>query len=82
MTILTTSLDPRSELSAAMTRRCGGWSRICGRRLAAIEAGGGEAARRRHLARGKLLARERVRLLLDPGSPFLELSALAALRHV
>ena len=43
-----------------------------------IAEGGGEAARRRHLARGKLLPRERVRLLLDPGSPFLELSPLAA----
>jgi 3-methylcrotonyl-CoA carboxylase beta subunit len=45
---------------------------------AAIEEGGGEAARARHVARGKLLPRERVRALLDPGSPFLELSAFAA----
>jgi 3-methylcrotonyl-CoA carboxylase beta subunit len=48
------------------------------RRIAAIEQGGGEAARKRHLARGKLLPRERVRTLLDPGSPFLELSQFAA----
>src|SRR5262245_43706631 len=40
--------------------------------------GGEEAARSRHVARGKLLPRERLRLLLDPGSPFLELSQLAA----
>ncbi|HXZ55480.1 MAG TPA: carboxyl transferase domain-containing protein [Burkholderiales bacterium] len=40
--------------------------------------GGGEAARARHVARGKLLPRERLRLLIDPGSPFLELSQLAA----
>jgi len=40
--------------------------------------GGSEEARSRHLARGKLPARERVNLLLDPGTPFLELSALAA----
>jgi len=40
--------------------------------------GGGEAARTRHVARGKLLPRERVERLLDPGSPFLELSPLAA----
>jgi 3-methylcrotonyl-CoA carboxylase beta subunit len=40
--------------------------------------GGGERARERHLARGKLLPRERVDRLLDPGSPFLELSPLAA----
>ena len=47
-------------------------------RIAAIEQGGGEAARARHVARGKLLPRERVRALLDPGSPFLELSQFAA----
>jgi 3-methylcrotonyl-CoA carboxylase beta subunit len=40
--------------------------------------GGGEAARAKHVARGKLLPRERLRLLLDPGAPFLELSQLAA----
>jgi len=43
-----------------------------------IKQGGGEKARERHLARGKLLPRERIRRLLDPGSPFLELSQLAA----
>ena len=40
--------------------------------------GGGDRARQKHLDRGKLLARDRVRLLLDPGSPFLELSPMAA----
>jgi 3-methylcrotonyl-CoA carboxylase beta subunit len=40
--------------------------------------GGSEEARARHVGRGKLLARERVNLLLDPGTPFLELSPLAA----
>ena len=40
--------------------------------------GGGEKARARHLSRGKLLPRERIDRLLDPGSPFLELSQLAA----
>ncbi|MCC6756907.1 MAG: methylcrotonoyl-CoA carboxylase [Arenimonas sp.] len=47
-------------------------------KLAAVQAGGGEAACAKHSARGKLLPRERVDALLDPGSPFLELSALAA----
>jgi 3-methylcrotonyl-CoA carboxylase beta subunit len=47
-------------------------------RLQRVQQGGSEAARARHLARGKLLVRERVRLLLDPHTPFLELSALAA----
>jgi len=41
--------------------------------------GGGEAARAKHTARGKLLPRDRVQMLLDPGTPFLELSPLAAL---
>ncbi len=40
--------------------------------------GGGEAARERHVSRGKMLPRERVANLLDPGSPFLEVGALAA----
>jgi 3-methylcrotonyl-CoA carboxylase beta subunit len=43
-----------------------------------IKLGGGERARERHLSRGKLLPRERIRKLVDPGSPFLELSQLAA----
>jgi 3-methylcrotonyl-CoA carboxylase beta subunit len=47
-------------------------------RLATTRQGGSEAARRRHTDRGKLLVRERVDRLLDPGSPFLELSPLAA----
>jgi 3-methylcrotonyl-CoA carboxylase beta subunit len=41
--------------------------------------GGGEAARAKHVARGKLLPRDRVQMLLDPGTPFLELSPLAAM---
>jgi 3-methylcrotonyl-CoA carboxylase beta subunit len=40
--------------------------------------GGGEAARTRHLSRGKLLPRDRIRLLIDPLSPFLEIGQLAA----
>ena len=43
-----------------------------------VREGGGAAAREKHVARGKLLPRERIRLLLDVGSPFLELSQLAA----
>jgi 3-methylcrotonyl-CoA carboxylase beta subunit len=43
-----------------------------------VSQGGGEEARRKHLARGKLLPRERVQRLLDPGTPFLEFSQLAA----
>src|SRR3954471_21326876 len=47
-------------------------------RLARARLGGSEAARRKHTDRGKLLVRDRVDRLLDPGSPFLELSPLAA----
>ncbi len=48
------------------------------RRLAAAAAGGPERARERHVARGKLLPRERIDVLLDEGSPFLEIAPLAA----
>ena len=47
-------------------------------RLAHVASGGSAEARARHTARGKLLVRDRIDALLDPGSPFLELSALAA----
>ena len=47
-------------------------------RLARVRRGGSESARRKHTDRGKLLVRDRVDRLLDPGSPFLELAPLAA----
>ena len=47
-------------------------------RVAEVKLGGGERSRQRHLARGKLLPRDRIRGLLDPGAPFLELGQLAA----
>ena len=47
-------------------------------KVAKIAAGGGEAAAAKHLARGKLLPRDRVQMLLDPGTPFLEFSQMAA----
>jgi 3-methylcrotonyl-CoA carboxylase beta subunit len=78
MPALPTALDPRSESfrenDAAMRGLVAGLRTT----LAKIEQGGGEAAKRRHVERGKLPVRERVRLLLDPGSPFLEFSTLAA----
>jgi 3-methylcrotonyl-CoA carboxylase beta subunit len=76
--LLETQLDPRSEAfraNAAAMRTLIGDLRVLVSRLA---EGGGKAARERHLARGKFLPRERIRLLLDPGAPFLELSQLAA----
>jgi acetyl-CoA carboxylase carboxyltransferase component len=47
-------------------------------RLAAARAGGGDEAVRRHRDQGKLLVRDRIERLLDPGTPFLEIGALAA----
>src|SRR5512137_1704340 len=47
-------------------------------RLARVREGGGEKYRKRQEEQGKLFVRERIDRLLDPGSPFLELSALAA----
>src|SRR6202030_3267745 len=78
MTVLTTSLDRRSEVFAANAAAMRALVEDLREKVAAIREGGGEAARRRHLARGKLLPRERVGELLDSGSPFLEFSQLAA----
>ena len=46
--------------------------------LAQVSQGGSERARERHTSQGKMMVRDRIEALLDPGSPFLELSALAA----
>jgi 3-methylcrotonyl-CoA carboxylase beta subunit len=78
MPVLQTALDPRSESFRGNAERMRGLVADLKEKLAAVAEGGGAEARRRHEGRGKLLPRERVRLLLDPGSPFLELSALAA----
>ncbi|TQF77811.1 methylcrotonoyl-CoA carboxylase [Elioraea sp. Yellowstone] len=78
MTLIPTSVDPRAEAfraNAAVNRALVATLR---ERLAAAAAGGPPEARERHLARGKLLPRERVERLIDPGAPFLELSPLAA----
>ncbi len=78
MTILESKLNPRSEdfkSNAAMMQSLVDDLRA---KVAKIAEGGGEAARAKHLARGKLLPRERVHMLLDAGTPFLEFSQLAA----
>ena len=79
MSALTTQLDPRSAefgANAAAMRMLVDDLRA---RCAEVAQGGGQAARDKHLARGKLLPRARVQALLDPGTPFLELAPLAAL---
>jgi 3-methylcrotonyl-CoA carboxylase beta subunit len=78
MNILTSSLDTRSEQFLANATRMRALVTDLEAETARIAAGGPAHARERHLARGKLLVRERIDTLLDPGSPFLELSALAA----
>jgi 3-methylcrotonyl-CoA carboxylase beta subunit len=71
-------LDPRGTTFARNREAMAALVADLREKIATVEQGGGEAARARHVARGKLLPRERVRTLLDPGSPFLELSQLAA----
>jgi 3-methylcrotonyl-CoA carboxylase beta subunit len=78
MTELSTGVDPRSEDYKRNAERMQELVDDLRRRQQHVVAGGGERAVERHLSRGKLLPRERVRQLLDPGSPFLELSAMAA----
>src|SRR6202795_4705127 len=78
MTTLATSLDPRSEGFRANAAAMRAVVEDLRAKTEAIALGGDEASRQRHLGRGKLLARERVRTLIDPGSPFLEFSAFAA----
>jgi 3-methylcrotonyl-CoA carboxylase beta subunit len=78
MAILHTQINPRSPEfaanSAAMLEQVGDLRAL----LARLHEGGGEKAQARHTARGKLLPRERINRLLDPGSPFLEIGQLAA----
>ncbi|RRJ83757.1 carboxyl transferase domain-containing protein [Aestuariirhabdus litorea] len=78
MTILTSGINTRSEAFANNREHMQSQVDDLKAKLDAIALGGGEKARQRHLARGKLLPRERVNALLDPGTPFLELSQLAA----
>jgi len=78
MSVIKSKLNPRSEEFAANRAAMGELVDDLRAKVTAVSQGGGETARKRHLGRGKLLPRDRVRLLLDVGSPFLELSQLAA----
>ena len=71
-------LDTRSTEYQANAAAMRGLVEELRERLALVRQGGGEEQMRRHRSRGKLPARERVERLLDPGTPFLEFSALAA----
>ncbi len=72
------TIDPNSEEFRANAARMRALVDVLVKRRAGAAEGGPARARERHLARGKLLPRQRVMQLLDPGSPFLELSPLAA----
>ena len=75
---LDSDLDPRGESFRANADAMATLVGELRENVCRVSEGGGEAARRRHVSRGKLLPRERVEALLDPGAPFLELSQLAA----
>jgi len=78
MPVIESRLDPRDATFAKNREAMAALVADLEAKVAAIEQGGGETARARHVARGKLLPRDRIQALLDPGSPFLELSQLAA----
>ena len=78
MSAIKSSLDVRSDDFRANSAAMRALVEDMREKWAEVARGGSEEARQRHLARGKLLARDRINSLLDPGTPFLEFSQLAA----
>ena len=78
MSVLTSHVDLNDETYRANRAAQLALLDELGQQLEQANAGGGERYQQRHRDRGRLLARERIELLVDPDSPFLELSALAA----
>jgi 3-methylcrotonyl-CoA carboxylase beta subunit len=78
MPIIESKLNPRSDEFRANAAALELLVADLKEKVAKIALGGGQAARDKHLSRGKLLPRDRIAQLLDPGTPFLELSQLAA----
>ena len=78
MTILPTHIDRAGEAFTARTADMAELIALLAERRTVVASGGSEAARAKHLGRGKLLARERIDRLVDPDGAFLELGALAA----
>ncbi len=78
MTILKTALNPRSEDFQNNRQKMQSLVSDMQNKVEQIALGGGDKAREKHLSRGKLLPRDRVKQLLDVGSPFLEFSQFAA----
>ena len=79
MPILESKLNARSAAFQANATAMRTLVQDLNARIARAAQGGGDVARARHTGRGKLLPRDRVQMLLDPGTPFLELSPLAAM---
>jgi 3-methylcrotonyl-CoA carboxylase beta subunit len=79
MPVLATHLNARSADFLANSAAMRALVEDLRTRIAQAQLGGGEAARAKHTGRGKLLPRDRVNMLLDPGTPFLEIAPLAAL---
>src|ERR1043165_9341651 len=75
---LRSSIDPASPEFATNAETMRTLVADLREKLNGVARGGGEVSRKRHLSRGKMLARQRVDLLIDPGTAFLELSPLAA----
>ncbi|MBL8550147.1 MAG: methylcrotonoyl-CoA carboxylase [Hyphomonadaceae bacterium] len=78
MSVLASQIDPQSPAFAKNAARMAALVEELRARTAEAALGGSEEARKRHASRGKLLPRDRVEQLLDPGAPFLEIGALAA----
>jgi 3-methylcrotonyl-CoA carboxylase beta subunit len=78
MPVIPTRIDNKSDDFRDNGEKLRGLTDDLRRELTRAAEGGGAKARDKHVGRGKLLPRERIRALLDPGSPFLELSPLAA----
>ncbi|TAG25165.1 MAG: methylcrotonoyl-CoA carboxylase [Burkholderiales bacterium] len=79
MPVLSTQLNARSAEFQANAAAMKAVTVALKAKIAQAQLGGGDAARAKHTARGKLLPRDRVQNLLDPGTPFLEIAPLAAL---
>ncbi|MFN3580318.1 MAG: methylcrotonoyl-CoA carboxylase, partial [Pseudomonas sp.] len=78
MSVLKTQLHASSPDFAANSKAMRTLVENLQQLLSKIAEGGGATAQERHLSRGKLLPRQRIDSLLDPGSPFLEIGQLAA----
>ena len=78
MQVLQSKINPRSEDFRANAAQMRALVEDLRAKAAQVALGGGEAARAKHVARGKLLPRERIDHLLDPGTPFLEIGQMAA----